>query len=637
MRALLTARAFVGLTVAAAAGVLVALASLLELPTLAELALFCAAAILAEHFQVETDDLALHAGGARRFSFSSGVHLAAVIVAGPLVAAVAAATGVLVVDRLDGRSWLRTSFNAAVFVLATAAGFVVFAAAGGSVSAFALPDDLAPFAALCGTYSLVNTVLVAGVISLSEGTPFWRYARTSALGDVSSDLAEASLAGALAFCILRDPWAVGLLGPLAIAAYQAHARLALLRLETAQALETFATVVDERDPYTFKHSERVADTIRRLGEALKLPHDEVARLAWAGRLHDLGKIAVDSSILGKAGPLDADERRTLERHPRLSARLLRRFRFAREHARAVEYHHERFDGNGYYGIENAHLPLASHVLIVTDSYDAMTSDRPYRRGMTAEQALAELERGSGTQFHPTIVKAFAAMERGEDVLSSMTRAELAELHRLSLSSRRRPLALMRRVQTSTLMIAGVAAALVALALHSVGLALAATALGALASARQLRGERAAGRLVRGLAGIEAGDPFEAAMEVFADDADFRWGGLVAWREQELAGSLTAAWNRVWPGPSEAALTSWLIRDAAGSDELLLEDGVALGSSGRYAALPLQRDGVVRAFLVLAYGRTSVPPPAKLALSGFPTDLAARLVALAEPPGLRAVG
>jgi HD-GYP domain-containing protein (c-di-GMP phosphodiesterase class II) len=635
VRALLNARVFVGVTVAAAAVVLVALATLLELPTLAQLALFGAAACLAEHFQVETDDVALHAGGARRFSFSSGVHLAAVIVAGPLVAAVAAVIGVLLVDRLDGRSWLRTSFNAAVFVLATAAGSAVFAVAGGVSGAFVLPDDLAAFAALCITYSLVNTALVAGVISLAEDTPFWRYARTSALGDLSSDLAEASLAGALAFCVLRDPWAVLLLGPLAIAAYQAHARLALLRLETAEALETFATVVDERDPYTYKHSERVADSIRRLGEALKLPHDEVARLAWAGRLHDLGKIAVDGSILGKDGPLDADERSAMERHPRLSARLLRRFRFAREHARAVEYHHERFDGAGYYGIENAHLPLASHVLIVADSYDAMTSDRPYRRGMTSERALAELERGSGTQFHPTIAKAFVAMQRGEEVVGSMTRAELAELHRLSLATRRRPLALLARVESSTLMIAGVTTALVALALGSIWLALAGSALGGLAAARQLRGERAAGRLVRGLAAVEDGDPFDAAMQVFADDRDLRWGGLVSWREQELSGSLASAWNRVSPGPSESSLTSWLIRDAAGTDELLLEDGVALGSDGQFAALALPRDGVVRAFLVLAYGR-SVPQHARLALEGLPAELSARLVALTDPVELRAV-
>ena len=635
MRALLNARVFVGVTVAAAAVVLVALATLLELPTVAQLALFGAAACLAEHFQVETDDVALHAGGARRFSFSSGVHIAAVIVAGPLVAAVAAAIGVLLVDRLDGRSWLRTSFNAAVFVLATAAGSAVFALAGGVGGAFVLPDDLVAFGALCMTYSLVNTALVAGVISLAEGPPFWRYARTSALGDLSSDLAEASLAGALAFCVLRDPWAVLLLGPLAIAAYQAHARLALLRLETAEALETFANVVDERDPYTYKHSERVADSIRRLGEALKLPHDEVARLAWAGRLHDLGKIAVDGSILGKDGPLDDDERSAMERHPRLSARLLRRFRFAREHARAVEYHHERFDGAGYYGIENAHLPLASHVLIVADSYDAMTSDRPYRRGMTSERALAELERGSGTQFHPTIAKAFVAMQRGEEVVASMTRAELAELHRLSLTTRRRPLALLARVESSTLMIAGVTTALVALAVGSIWLALAGSALGGLAAARQLRGERAAGRLVRGLAAVEDGDPFEAAMRVFADDRDLRWGGLVSWRERELSGSLASAWNRVSPGPSESSLTSWLIRDAAGTDELLLEDGVALGSDGQFAALALPRDGVVRAFLVLAYGR-SVPQHAKLALDGLPAELSARLVALTDPVELRAV-
>jgi len=637
LRAVLNARVFVGVTTAAAVGALVALAAWFELPPLAAFAVFCAAATLAEHFQVESEGEALDPGGARRFSFSSGVHIAAVIVAGPLVAAAAAAFGVLMVDRLDGRSWHRTGFNAAVFVLATSVGAAVFSATGGEIGTFLLPHDLVPFVALCVTYSVLNTAFVAGVISLSESTPFWRFARTSALGDLPSDLAEASLAGAIAFCALRDPWAVVLLGPLAIAAYHAHARLALLRLETAQALETFATVVDERDPHTYRHSERVAESIRRLGEALRLPHDEVARLAWAGRLHDLGKISVDGSILRKPGALDEAELAAMRRHPRLSARLLRRFRFARDHARAVEYHHERFDGNGYYGIDNRHLPLASHVLIVADSFDAMTSDRPYRRGMLREDALKELERGAGTQFHPTIAKAFVAIERGEDVMMAMTPAELGELRRLSLSeSRGRGRSRLREVKTTTIILSGVAASLVALALESLPLAVAAAMFTGVGCFLRVQMRRNGERLVRALVDV-AGEPdaFEAAMQVFATDADLVWGGLVAWREEELTGRLAAGWNRVMPGPSETALTSWLIRDVDQPRSLLVEFGTALGVDGEYVALHLADGDVVSAFLVLGY-RTTVPKGARHALAALPAELATSLRSVSEPVELRAV-
>ena len=637
LRVALNARVFVGVTTAAAVGALVALVAVFDLPSVGMLAVFGAAAILAEYFQVESEAEALDPGGARRFSFSSGVHIAAVIIAGPLVAAAAAAFGVLMVDRLGGRSWLRTVFNAAVFVLATSIGAAVFSATGGEIGTLQLPHDLVPFVALCVTYSVLNTVFIAGVISVSESTPFWRFARTSALGDLPSDLAEASLAGAIAFCALRDPWAVVLLGPLAIAAYQAHARLALLRLETAQALETFATVVDERDPSTYRHSERVAGSIRLLGEALRLPNDEIARLAWAGRLHDLGKISVDGSILRKPGALDEAELAAMRRHPRLSARLLRRFRFARDHARAVEYHHERFDGNGYYGIDNRHLPLASHVLIVADSFDAMTSDRPYRRGMLRDHALEQLERGAGTQFHPMIVKAFVATQRGEDVMAAMTPAELGELRRLSLSeSGGRGRSWLREVETATIILSGVAALLVALALKSLPLAVAAATFTGVGCMRRVQMRRNGERLVQALTDVEGEpDAFEAAMQVFATDPDLVWGGLVAWREEELTGRLAAAWNKVMPGPAETALTSWLIRDVDQPTSLLLESGTALGVDGEYVALHLADGEVVRAFLVLGY-RKKVPDVARRALAGLPAELATRLRSGTEPVELRAV-
>ena len=92
----------------------------------------------------------------------------------------------------------------------------------------------------------------------------------------------------------------------------------------------------------------------------------------------------------------------MRRHPRLSARLLQRFEFVSAQARAVELHHERMDGAGYYGVGGDDLPLASHFLIVADSFDAMTTDRPYRAGLSHEAALTEIERNAGTQFHPTV-------------------------------------------------------------------------------------------------------------------------------------------------------------------------------------------------------------------------------------------
>src|SRR4029078_4948560 len=149
------------------------------------------------------------------------------------------------------------------------------------------------------------------------------------------------------------------------------------------------------------------------------------------RLHDLGKVAVDASVLRKRGGLDGAEWAAMRRHPRLSARLLQRFEFVAPQAHAVELHHERVDGHGYYGVGGGDLPLASHFLIVADSFDAMTTDRPYRKGLSHEDALLEIERNAGTQFHPAVAKAFCAVQRGVNPTTVLTPDELAEIRSAS--------------------------------------------------------------------------------------------------------------------------------------------------------------------------------------------------------------
>jgi putative nucleotidyltransferase with HDIG domain len=640
MRLAIGERAVVAGTIGAGCALLLAAIAQVSSMPLATLALLCAAATLSEYFQVDGSDGLLD-GGSRTFSFSSGTHLAAVVIAGPWEAAIAAAFGVVVVDRLAGKEWRRVGFNASVFAVAAAAGGFVFSATGGDPGRFDLPGDLLPLAALAVTYSALNTALLALVTAVSAGTSVWALVREWAPGDLASDLAEAGLGGALAFCALRDPWAIVLLGPLAFAAYQARARLAQLRRETAQALESFANVVDERDPYTFRHSERVSEYAGELAEALRLPALEVARLRWAGRVHDLGKIAVDASVLLKPAALTADEFENMRRHPRLSARMLRRFRLAREEARAVEYHHERFDGRGYYGIAARELPLAAHFLTVADSFDAMTSDRPYRQGMSVERALAEIERGSGTQFHPAVARAFVAVKRGEDPLSVLARAELAELRALSLRPRRQWPKVLAEQRLELAALAGTLGALVAVGLGAAVLALPLVGAAAVAVAAQLRATFRARRLASALADAALGaedraDSFSAVVGLLAAETELRWAGVVSWREQALDGTLEREWTAVSTGPTEAALRSWLLRDCDASHELLVEAGRELGSDGEHAAVPLRADDRLCGFLVLAF-RRSVPRAARAALAALPAAAVQRLApAELEQPALRAV-
>jgi HD-GYP domain-containing protein (c-di-GMP phosphodiesterase class II) len=603
--------------------------------SLTTLALLGAAIVLTELIQVPNAGSGIDGNEGHGCSFSSSVQMAAVMVLGPLPAALVAALGVLTVDPLRGSPLRKVAFNASVFTLSTLAGGLTFVALGGSVGRVDLPNDVPATVGLAVVYSAVNILLVNAIVALSskrslrvELLRLWR-------GEASLRAAEAGLAATLSFFILSNPWKILFIFPLVLAVYQSQARLALLRAETGRALETFANVVDERDPYTFRHSDRVAGYVERLGEALGLSASYVGRLRWAGRLHDLGKISVDRSVLGKPGRLDADEWAAMSRHPRLSARLLRRFHFAADEARAVEYHHERFDGNGYYGIPAAEQPLAAHLLIVADSFDAMTTDRPYRRALTPEVALAEIERQAGIQFHPAIAKAFVALERGGDPTAVLTPGERDELRRLARRRSERGLELGRvlDVLPEGLGIVGVAGALVVVALTSPLFGLIPLALTAAGIALVLA-ERARARRLLSNMRVILGAPVsrEASFEVLtrrlSEVAEVRWAGLVGWQEEELFGWIELERRLTSERPREAALTSWLIRDAEAGEGVLRASGSEVGGEGLYFAVPLRPDGATAGFLVLALGGRP-PRHLTLALEASSRELVAAFAA--APP------
>lgn len=175
-----------------------------------------------------------------------------------------------------------------------------------------------------------------------------------------------------------------------------------------RAAASLAKAVDARDTYTGSHSERVAELAARIAARMGLSREDIELARLAGSLHDLGKLAIPEEILRKAGPLTDPERLVLERHPQIGYRMLESLGVDPV-ADWVLHHHERWDGNGYPdGLSAETIPLGARILFVADAYDAMTSDRVYRRRLASEDALAELERCAGTQFDPEIVSAAAA-------------------------------------------------------------------------------------------------------------------------------------------------------------------------------------------------------------------------------------
>jgi len=174
-----------------------------------------------------------------------------------------------------------------------------------------------------------------------------------------------------------------------------------------RAAASLAKAVDARDTYTGSHSERVGELSAKVAKRLGLDAEQVELTRLAGSLHDLGKLAIPEEILRKPGTLTDSERLVLERHPQIGFRMLDSLGVDPV-ADLVLHHHERWDGTGYPdGLRGEQIPLGARIIFVTDAYDAMTSDRIYRPKRSAQAALAELERCSGTQFDPGIVAAFA--------------------------------------------------------------------------------------------------------------------------------------------------------------------------------------------------------------------------------------
>ena len=174
------------------------------------------------------------------------------------------------------------------------------------------------------------------------------------------------------------------------------------------AIRALAAALDARDPYTAGHSERVSVVSVAIGRQLGLAAEAVEIVRLGALLHDIGKIGIPDDVLRKPGRLTAAEYDTIKQHPVLGAIILRSVPFLARHLEIVELHHERPDGRGYpYGLRGDDIPLAARIVHVADAYDAMTSARAYRRARPAGEALRELWRCAGTEFHAEIVGALA--------------------------------------------------------------------------------------------------------------------------------------------------------------------------------------------------------------------------------------
>lgn len=211
-------------------------------------------------------------------------------------------------------------------------------------------------------------------------------------------------------------WAVLLFsGPLLLARFSFKLYMDMKNIHLST-IETLSKTIEAKDPYTSGHANRVMEYSVLLAEEYGLSESKIQKIRTAAVLHDIGKIAINDNILKKATGLTSEEYAEIKKHPSVGADIISNMDLFKDIKGIVKYHHERYDGKGYPdGLKGEEIPIEACILAIADSYDAMTTDRPYRKALDKEVALEEILSNTGTQFHPELARIFVKKIREQEV------------------------------------------------------------------------------------------------------------------------------------------------------------------------------------------------------------------------------
>jgi putative nucleotidyltransferase with HDIG domain len=330
------------------------------------------------------------------------------------IVAISAAMG----DILSRKAWYKVLFNASQMLLAVGIPTMLLrsiASPGDLLSvgnaAHGMPLTLGAVVA----YYVINTILTNAIIALDRRSSILDVWLANNATSVLLEFGMGIIGVLWAYIWLLDPfWSLLTVLP-AVMTCRAFSHIRKLEDENEEGVLAIADMIDARDPYTFQHSKRVAEYVEKIAETMLLGTRHVEILTSAARLHDLGKIGISNEVLHKASALTEAERSVMQKHPEIGASILSRYRDYRDGLVCVLHHHERYDGRGYpYGLKGEDIPLGARIMAVADSYEAMTSDRPYRKALGREVAIGQLKAGMGTQFDPMVVAAFLKVLHQEE-------------------------------------------------------------------------------------------------------------------------------------------------------------------------------------------------------------------------------
>lgn len=325
----------------------------------------------------------------------------------PWPMAIAGVTAFVVDAFVRQKPILRIWFNIAQYMLAAGLASLAYSRLGGSVNLDAFEFDPLPFACLVVTFFLVNQGSVALAVSFSSGVSVREAWHRISKEAFATDLLSSTLAILLVFLYVK----LQLLG-VAILVFpmflvrQLYQMNVQLEEELEEKLQLMVKAMEARDPYTSGHSLRVSEYALAIARELKLPTTELDSIKRAALLHDVGKIYEEfAPLLRKEGKLNAEEKMTMQTHVIRSAQLVATAARLRGAVEAmIRHHHENFDGTGYPdGLAGEEIPIGARIIMIADTIDAMTTDRPYRGAMSLGAAIEELESYSGRQFDPALV------------------------------------------------------------------------------------------------------------------------------------------------------------------------------------------------------------------------------------------
>jgi len=373
-------------------------------------------------FWAEASPITLPRGGGS-VSVSFWPIYASILLWGPSAGAWVAAVGAVRMRELRGQVSLeKVLFNRGQLALSAGLAGLVYVLLGGQPGDLDLSTSMFLPLAACGlTYFVTNLTAVVGAMAIAQGVSV----RDMWLSNFKWVIPQYVLLTPLAIFLAYMYKLTGIFGAVMFMAPFLAARHSMqlymdMRQDYLSTISALIQAVEAKDPYTRGHSESVRRYTVEIAKEMRLPADVTERLEYASLLHDIGKIGVAESILRKPGRLTDEEYMEIKAHPAIGANIVQKLRLLGQEAGTVRSHHEWLNGRGYPdGLTGDRIPLGARIIAVADAYDAMTSDRPYRRTMSSQEAVAELERCSGAQFDPPVVAAMVrVLEKQEPARDS---------------------------------------------------------------------------------------------------------------------------------------------------------------------------------------------------------------------------